>query len=116
MGFSPSALVFGSSDGLTGVEQGRLQSTVPRKPPLVTTPSLSQWRAKDCNIEQEQIKGGLNTSRQDNAYNNHMYQLEDTQENTKTLHHDCLCPCHAIPAQNLVEDLKILACFFIILV
>ncbi|KAJ9076895.1 hypothetical protein DSO57_1021972 [Entomophthora muscae] len=45
-GFSPSTLAFGTPDGLTGMKQGNLQSTVPVKPPLVTTLSLSQWCSK----------------------------------------------------------------------
>ncbi|KAJ9069693.1 hypothetical protein DSO57_1015966 [Entomophthora muscae] len=53
---SVAALAFGTPYGVIGVEQGKLQSTVPGKPLLVPTSFLSQWRAKACNIEQEQIK------------------------------------------------------------
>ncbi|KAJ9082115.1 hypothetical protein DSO57_1007447 [Entomophthora muscae] len=35
------------------------------------------------------------------VYENHTYQLEDAQGNTKKLHHDCLRPCCAIPTQKL---------------
>ncbi|KAJ9056604.1 hypothetical protein DSO57_1031289 [Entomophthora muscae] len=45
-GFSPSTLAFRTLDGLMGVKQGNLRSTAPAKPPLITTLSLIQWRAK----------------------------------------------------------------------
>ncbi|KAJ9071518.1 hypothetical protein DSO57_1036114 [Entomophthora muscae] len=35
------------------------------------------------------------------VYDNHTYQLEDAQGNTKKLDHNCLRPCCAIPTQKL---------------
>ncbi|KAJ9073837.1 hypothetical protein DSO57_1012374 [Entomophthora muscae] len=127
--FSPSALAFGTPDGLKEVEQGKLWTTVPNQPPLVTTPFLSQWCAKSQDIEHKQIEGdkkhlevrytvgdpiyALNpnlTKLEPNylgpfkiatVYDNHTYKLEDSQENTKTLHHNRLHPCCAIPTQRL---------------
>ncbi|KAJ9085010.1 hypothetical protein DSO57_1018294 [Entomophthora muscae] len=111
-GFSPSALAFGTPNELAGIEQRNLWSSVPT-----------------CNIEQEWIKGATkhlkaryslgnpvfalnpnSTKLEPNhtgpfkiasVYNNHSYQLEDAQLNPKTLHHDCLHPCCAIPTQSL---------------
>ncbi|KAJ9050067.1 hypothetical protein DSO57_1017904 [Entomophthora muscae] len=128
-GFSPSTLAFGKPDSLTGVEQGKLQSNVPDKPPLVTTPSLDQWCAKAWEIKHKQIAGGTkhlearyavgdpiytlnpnSTKLEPNhlglfkvvaVYNNQIYQLEDAQGNTKKLYHNCLRPCCAIPTQRL---------------
>ncbi|KAJ9068725.1 hypothetical protein DSO57_1025789 [Entomophthora muscae] len=39
-------------------KQGKLQSKVPDKPPLVPTPSLDQWRAKAREIKHKRIAGG----------------------------------------------------------
>ncbi|KAJ9089850.1 hypothetical protein DSO57_1008809 [Entomophthora muscae] len=126
-----STLVFGTPDGLAGVKQGKLWPTVPRKSPLVAISSLSQRHIKDCNIEQEQIKGATKNLEARYAmsdpvyalnpnsanlkinyteplkigavYNYYTYQLKEAQGNTKTLHHDCLCSCCTIPTQNLFE-------------
>ncbi|KAJ9069263.1 hypothetical protein DSO57_1020211 [Entomophthora muscae] len=124
-GFSPSTLAFETPDSVTGVEQGKLWSRVPKKPPLVTTPSLDQWCAKAQEIKHKQIEGGTkhlkarytvgdpvytlnpNSAKLDPNHlgpfkiaavcNNHTYQLKDAQGNTKKLHHNCLRPCCAIP-------------------
>ncbi|KAJ9064201.1 hypothetical protein DSO57_1032956 [Entomophthora muscae] len=97
--------------------------------PTPVTPSLDQWRAKAWEIKHKQIEGGTKhlearyaigdpvyTLNPNSAklepnhlgpfkiaavYDNHTYQLEDAQGNTKKLHHDCLRPCHAIPTQKL---------------
>ncbi|KAJ9064905.1 hypothetical protein DSO57_1025432 [Entomophthora muscae] len=128
-GFSPNILAFGIPDGLTGVEQGKLRSKIPDKPPLVPTPSLDQWRTKARKIKHKRIAGGTKhlearyavgdpvyTLNPNSAklepnhlgpfkvaaiYDSHTYQLEDAQGNTKKLHHNCLRPCRAIPTQRL---------------
>ncbi|KAJ9070847.1 hypothetical protein DSO57_1003310 [Entomophthora muscae] len=111
-------------------KQGKLQSKVPNKPPLVTTPSLDQWRAKAWEIKHKRIAGGTKhlkaryavddpvyTLNPNSAklepnhlgpfkiaavYDNHTYQLKNAQGNTKKLHHNCLHPCCAIPTQRLL--------------
>ncbi|KAJ9048719.1 hypothetical protein DSO57_1032036 [Entomophthora muscae] len=92
-------------------------------------PSLDQWRAKAQEIEHKWIAGGIkhlsaryatgdpvytlnpNPAKLEPnhlgpfkvaaVYDNHTYQLEDAQGNTKKLHHDRLRPCCAIPTQRL---------------
>ncbi|KAJ9048201.1 hypothetical protein DSO57_1037395 [Entomophthora muscae] len=105
-----------------------LQHKVPNKPPS-ETPSLDQWRAKAQEIKHKQIAGRtkhlkaryaigdpvytlnpnsaklepnhLGPFKVAAVYDNHTYQLEDAQGNTKKLHHNCLHPCRAIPTQML---------------
>ncbi|KAJ9085503.1 hypothetical protein DSO57_1013158 [Entomophthora muscae] len=105
--------------------QDTLWGLVTRNP----TPPLSQWCEKAWDIEHKQIDGGTrhlearyavgdsvyalnpNSAKLEPnhlgpfkiaaVYDNHTYQLEDAQENTKKLHHNCLHPFRAIPTQKL---------------
>ncbi|KAJ9067183.1 hypothetical protein DSO57_1002246 [Entomophthora muscae] len=126
-GNSPASHYIKTSNPLLQLlrQQGKLWSKVPDKPPLVTTPSLDQWRAKAQEIKHKQISGGakhlkaryavgdpIYTLNPNSAklepnhlgpfkiaavYDNHTYQLKDAQGNTKKLHHDCLRPCRPSP-------------------
>ncbi|KAJ9060174.1 hypothetical protein DSO57_1033715 [Entomophthora muscae] len=97
--------------------------------PLVDYPSLSQRCAKARDIEHKRIEGGikhlearyavgdpiyalnpnlaklepnyLGPFKMAAVYDNHTYQFEDAQGNTKRLHHNCLHPCLATPTQKL---------------
>ncbi|KAJ9078184.1 hypothetical protein DSO57_1009358 [Entomophthora muscae] len=93
--------------------------------PLLTTPSLNQWRAKAQEIEHKQIEGGTkhlesryavgdpvytlnpNSAKLDPnhlgpfkvavVYDNHTYQLKDAQGNTKKLHIIACAPAMPSP-------------------
>ncbi|KAJ9058023.1 hypothetical protein DSO57_1016705 [Entomophthora muscae] len=97
--------------------------------PFMPTSSLDQCRAKARDVKHKRIAGGtkhlkaryavgdpIYTLNPNSAklepnhlgpfkvaaiYDNHTYQLEDAQGNTKKLHYNCLRPCRAIPTQRL---------------